>query len=100
MSDGRLYDGFVPGAIRSMPMAMAASASPTCPIAARSWLFRRGSGRGRSTSVAELTDEALDPIFAEGDALELLLLGTGARHRGHSEPRSARAFAKRGSAST
>ena len=28
--------------------------------------------------MAELTDEVLDPIFAEGDALELLLLGTGA----------------------
>jgi uncharacterized protein len=30
------------------------------------------------SSVTELTDEGLDPIFAEGDALELLLLGTGA----------------------
>jgi uncharacterized protein len=29
------------------------------------------------TSVTDLTDAVLDPIFAEGDALELLLLGTG-----------------------
>ena len=65
-------------AIRSMPMAMAGFALPTCPIAAPCWLSRRGSGRGRSIPSAELTDEALDPIFAEGDAIDLLLLGTGA----------------------
>ncbi|MCC2652917.1 MAG: hypothetical protein K0Q60_3080, partial [Microvirga sp.] len=28
-------------------------------------------------SMADLTDEVLDPIFTEGDALELLLFGTG-----------------------
>ena len=29
------------------------------------------------TTLAEMTDSTLDPVFAEGDALELLLLGTG-----------------------
>jgi uncharacterized protein len=46
---------------------MAASAL-TLPSGIRAWPV---------SSVSELTEETLDPIFAEGDGLELLLLGTG-----------------------
>jgi len=77
MSDGRLYDGFLPGrypfdaygnaGIRFADMSHRGSLL-ALPSGIRAWPVN---------FVAELTDEALDPIFAEGDALELLLFGTG-----------------------
>jgi uncharacterized protein len=77
MSDGRLYDGFVPGrypidaygngGFRFAEMSHRGSIL-ALPSGVRAWPI---------TSIAELTDEALDPIFAESDALELLLFGTG-----------------------
>ena len=77
MSDGRLYDGFVPGryaidaygngGFRFADMSHRGSIL-ALPSGIRAW---------RISSIAELTEEAAVPIFAEGDALELLLLGTG-----------------------
>jgi len=77
MSSGRLYDGFLPGrypfdaygngGFRFADMSHRGSLL-ALPSGIRAWPV---------TSVADLTDEVLDPIFAEGDALELLLLGTG-----------------------
>jgi uncharacterized protein len=78
MSSGRLYDGFLPGrypfdaygngGFRFADMSHRGSVL-ALPSGIKAWTVN---------SVAELTDEALDPIFAEGDALDLLLLGTGA----------------------
>jgi uncharacterized protein len=78
MSDGRLYDGFLPGrfpfdaygngGFRFADMSHRGSLL-ALPSGIRAWPI---------SSVSELTDEALDLVFAEGDALELLLLGTGA----------------------
>ena len=78
MSDGRLYDGFLPGrfpfdaygngGFRFADMSHRGSLL-ALPSGIRAWPIN---------SVSELTDEALDLVFAEGDALELLLLGTGA----------------------
>ena len=77
MSEGRLYDGFVPGrypidaygngGFRFADMSHRGSIL-ALPSGIRAW---------RIGSVAELTEEAAAPIFTEGDALELLLLGTG-----------------------
>jgi uncharacterized protein len=78
MSSGRLYDGFLPGrypfdaygngGFRFAEMSHRGSVL-ALPSGIKAWSIN---------SIAELTDEVLDPIFAEGDALELLLLGTGA----------------------
>ena len=78
MSDGRVYDGFLPGrypidaygngGFRFADMSHRGSLL-ALPSGIRAWPVN---------AVAELTDEALDPIFAEGDAIDLLLLGTGA----------------------
>ncbi len=67
-----------PAAIRSTPTATAASASPRCPIAARSWRCPRASMPGPSPCRASIDAVSLAPVFAEGAALDLLLLGTGA----------------------
>jgi uncharacterized protein len=77
MSAGRLHDGFVPGrypidaygngGFRFAEMSHRGSIL-ALPSGVRAWPI---------TSIVELTDEALDPIFAESDALELLLFGTG-----------------------
>jgi len=78
MSDGRLYDGFVPGrypfdaygngGFRFADMSHRGSLL-ALPSGIRAWPVN---------AVAELTDEALDPIFAEAGEIELLLFGTGA----------------------
>ena len=78
MSDGRLYDGFLPGrypfdaygngGFRFADMSHRGSLL-ALPSGIRAWPVN---------AVAELTDEALDPIFAEAGEIELLLLGTGA----------------------
>jgi uncharacterized protein len=77
MSEGRLHDGFVPGrhpidaygngGFRFAGMSHRGSIL-VLPSGVRAWPV---------TSIAEITGSTLDPIFAEGDALELLLLGTG-----------------------
>jgi uncharacterized protein len=78
MSSGRLYDGFLPGrypfdaygngGFRFADMSHRGSVL-ALPSGIKAWSV---------ASITELTEEALDPVFAEGDALELLLLGTGA----------------------
>ncbi|MCB5176994.1 Mth938-like domain-containing protein [Microvirga lenta] len=78
MSGGRLYDGFVPGrfpidaygngGFRFADMSHRGSIL-VLPSGVRAWPI---------DTITELTTESLAPIFAEGDALELLLLGTGA----------------------
>jgi uncharacterized protein len=77
MSSGRVYDGFLPGryqfdaygngGFRFADMSHRGSLL-ALPSGVRAWPV---------ASMAELTDEVLDPIFAEGDSLELLLFGTG-----------------------
>jgi uncharacterized protein len=77
MSSGRVYDGFLPGryqfdaygngGFRFADMSHRGSLL-ALPSGVRAWPV---------ASMADLTDEVLDPIFAEGDALELLLFGTG-----------------------
>ncbi|QRM27807.1 Mth938-like domain-containing protein [Microvirga sp. VF16] len=77
MNNGRLYDGFLPGrypfdaygngGFRFADMSHRGSLL-ALPSGIRAWPIN---------SVAELTDEALDPIFAESNELELLLFGTG-----------------------
>ncbi|WP_114947096.1 Mth938-like domain-containing protein [Microvirga calopogonii] len=78
MSNGRLYDGFLPGrhpfdaygngGFRFADMSHRGSLL-ALPSGIRAWPVN---------AVAELTDETLDPIFAEADSIDLLLLGTGA----------------------
>jgi uncharacterized protein len=77
MGDGRLHDGFLPG--RFPIDAYGNGGFRFADMSHRGSLLALPSGikAWPVNSVAELTDEALDPIFAEGDALELLLLGTG-----------------------
>ncbi|KLK90706.1 membrane protein [Microvirga vignae] len=77
MSDGRLYDGFLPGrhqidaygngGFRFADMSHRGSIL-ALPSGIRAWPIG---------SVAELSDEVLEPIFAEAEEIELLLLGTG-----------------------
>ena len=78
MSEGRLYDGFVPG--RYPIDAYGNGGFRFADMSHRGSLLALPSGirAWRIGSISELTEEALAPILSEGDALELLLLGTGA----------------------
>jgi len=77
MADGRLQDGFVPGrypidaygngGFRFADMSHRGSIL-ALPSGVRAWSV---------TAAAELSEVALAPVFEEGDALDLLLLGTG-----------------------
>jgi uncharacterized protein len=75
--NGRIYDGFVPGrhaidaygagGFRFADMSHRGSIL-VLPSGIRAWAPTEGRG---------LTPENFDPVFAESDAVELLLLGTG-----------------------
>ncbi|HZH10104.1 MAG TPA: MTH938/NDUFAF3 family protein [Microvirga sp.] len=77
MSPGRLYDGFVPGrhqidaygngGFRFADMSHRGSIL-ALPSGIRAWPIG---------SIGELTDDVLEPVFAEGEEIELLLIGTG-----------------------
>ena len=77
MADSRVHDGFVPGrypidaygngGFRFADMSHRGSVL-ALPSGVRAWSV---------TAPAELSEAALAPVFEEGDALELLLLGTG-----------------------
>ncbi|HZH52546.1 MAG TPA: MTH938/NDUFAF3 family protein [Microvirga sp.] len=77
MAGGRIYDGFVPGrfpidaygngGFRFADMSHRGSIL-VLPSGIRAWPV---------ASPADVTGSTLDPVFAEGDELELLLLGTG-----------------------
>ncbi|WP_243368118.1 Mth938-like domain-containing protein [Microvirga solisilvae] len=77
MSGSRLYDGFVPGrfpidaygngGFRFADMSHRGSIL-VLPSGIKAWPIG---------SIKELTDEAVEPIFAEADEIELLLVGTG-----------------------
>ncbi|MCG7394546.1 MTH938/NDUFAF3 family protein [Microvirga sp. ACRRW] len=77
MSDGRLYDGFVPGrfpidaygngGFRFADMSHRGSIL-ALPSGIKAWPI---------SSIKGLTDAVLEPIFAEADEIELLLIGTG-----------------------
>jgi uncharacterized protein len=77
MGDNRLHDGFVPGrypidaygngGFRFADMSHRGSIL-VLPSGIRAWPV---------ASMAEVNEDTLAPIFAEGDAVELLLLGTG-----------------------
>jgi uncharacterized protein len=78
MSGSRLYDGFIPGrypfdaygngGFRFADMSHRGSVL-ALPSGIKAWPI---------TSITELTDEVLEPIFAEAGEIDLLLLGTGA----------------------
>jgi uncharacterized protein len=77
MTDGRLHDGFVPGrypidaygngGFRFADMSHRGSIL-ILPSGIRAWPVN---------ALADLTYGSLAPVFAEGDGIELLLLGTG-----------------------
>lgn len=77
MSDGRIHDGFVPGrypidaygngGFRFADMSHRGSIL-ILPSGIRAW---------HATSVADITEDTLAPVFAEGSEIDLLLLGTG-----------------------
>lgn len=78
MNASRLYDGFVPGrfpidaygngGFRFADMSHRGSIL-VLPSGIKAWPV---------SSMSELTDEVLEPIFAEAEEIELLLFGTGA----------------------
>jgi uncharacterized protein len=77
MTDGRLHDGFIPGrfpidaygngGFRFAEMSHKGSIL-LLPSGIRAWPVN---------SLAEMNIETFGPVFSEGSALELLLLGTG-----------------------
>lgn len=77
MSAGRLYDGFVPGrfpidaygngGFRFADMSHRGSIL-VLPSGIKAWPIN---------SIKEMTGEVLEPIFAEAEEIELLLIGTG-----------------------
>ena len=77
MGDDRLHDGFLPG--RFPIDAYGNGGFRFADMSHRGSLLALPSGfhAWPVGSIVELTEEALDPIFAEADAVELLLLGTG-----------------------
>ena len=77
MGEGRLHDGFLPG--RHPIDAYGNGGFRFADMSHRGSLLALPSGfhAWPVGSIVELTEEALDPIFAEADAVELLLLGTG-----------------------
>jgi uncharacterized protein len=74
---GRIYDGFVPG--RHAIDAYGNRGFRFADMSHRGSLLILPSGTSAwaITSPAELDVEAFAPAFQEGDALQLLLLGTG-----------------------
>ena len=77
MSGGRVYDGFVPG--RFPIDAYGNGGFRFAEMSHRGSILALPSGilAWPVTSPAGISEEALAPVFAEGDALDLLLLGTG-----------------------
>lgn len=77
MSDGRLYDGFVPG--RYQIDAYGNGGFRFADMSHRGSILALPSGikAWPVGSIAELTDEVLAPIFAEAEEIDLLLIGTG-----------------------
>jgi uncharacterized protein len=77
VSSGRIHDGFVPGrfpidaygngGFRFADMSHRGSIL-ALPSGVRAWSV---------TSATDIDAQSLAPVFAEGDALDLLLLGTG-----------------------
>ncbi|NIX77253.1 Mth938-like domain-containing protein [Microvirga terricola] len=90
MGEGRLYDGFLPGryaidaygngGFRFADMSHRGSIL-VLPSGIRAWPV---------VSMADVNEGTLAPIFAEGDAIELLLLGTGREVAALPEPLRAR----------
>lgn len=77
MSDGRLYDGFLPG--RHQIDAYGNGGFRFADMSHRGSILALPSGikAWPIDSIAELTDEVFEPIFTEAEEIELLLLGTG-----------------------
>lgn len=78
MSAGRLYDGFVPG--RHQIDAYGNGGFRFADMSHRGSILALPSGikAWPVNAMRELTDEALGPILAEAEEIDLLLLGTGA----------------------
>jgi len=78
MSDGRLYDGFVPG--RYQIDAYGNGGFRFADMSHRGSILALPSGikAWPVGSMKELSDEAFAPVFDEAGEIELLLIGTGA----------------------
>jgi uncharacterized protein len=77
MSDGRLHDGFVPGRFPIDAYGNGGFRFAEMSHRGSILILSAGIRAWPVSAVSELTSAALDPVFAEGDAIELLLLGTG-----------------------
>jgi uncharacterized protein len=77
MSGGRSYEGFVPG--RHLIDAYGNGGFRFAEMSHRGSILALPSGvhAWPVEAIADVTRDALAPVFAEGEALELLLLGTG-----------------------
>jgi uncharacterized protein len=86
MSGGRSYDGFVPG--RYPIDAYGNGGFRFADMSHRGSILALPSGvyAWSVASIADVTRDSLAPVFEEGDALELLLLGTGLDVTAFPEP--------------
>jgi uncharacterized protein len=77
MPAGRTYDGFVPG--RHVLESYGAGGFRFAEMSHRGSILALPSGikAWPVTSAKELCEEAFAPVFAEAEAIDLLLLGTG-----------------------
>jgi uncharacterized protein len=78
MSGGRLYDGFLPGRFPIDAYGNGGFRFADMSHRGSILLLPSGVKAWPVGSIAELTDEALAPVFAEAGEIELLLFGTGA----------------------
>jgi uncharacterized protein len=78
LSAGRVYEGFVPG--RHAIDAYGAGGFRFADMSHRGSILALPSGikAWDPTSAVALSPEDFDPVLAESDAIELLLVGTGA----------------------
>jgi len=77
MGSGRIYDGFLPG--RHVIDAYGNGGFRFADMSHRGSILVLPSGikAWSVTGVSQLNEAALEPVFAEAEAIELLLIGTG-----------------------
>jgi uncharacterized protein len=77
MAQGRIYDGFVPG--RHLIDSYGAGGFRFAEMSHRGSILALPSGvrAWEVSSARELTEASFAPVFAEAEAIDLLLLGTG-----------------------
>lgn len=77
MASGRIYEGFVPG--RYLIDAYGNGGFRFAEMSHRGSILALPSGimAWSPTTAADVTEDALAPVFAQGSEVELVLLGTG-----------------------